>query len=69
MNSPLGYDLAKARVAELQRSAARTAKPSNDRARMAPARSRSRQRAGWWLISVGLRLVATPPSAAANGLR
>lgn len=63
MNSPLGYDLAKAHIADLQRSAARTAAASQPR--VAPVRSRTRQRAGWWLIEVGLRLAATP----ASGLR
>lgn len=73
MISPLVVELAKARTAELQRLAAprptsaRAARPEAPAARVRPIawRLRTRRRAGWWLVTVGLRLAAGP----ANGLR
>ncbi|HVY11048.1 MAG TPA: hypothetical protein VHB18_12980 [Mycobacteriales bacterium] len=58
MNSPLGYDLAKARVADLHRAAMRPTV-----ARTAAQPRPVRQRAGWWLVGVGLRIATGPATA------
>ncbi|MGN6472304.1 MAG: hypothetical protein ACTHK4_01485 [Mycobacteriales bacterium] len=67
MISPLVVELARARTAELQRTAAPrvspvgAARPPRAAHRIAWP-SRTRRRAGWWLVTVGLRLAAGSPS-------
>lgn len=53
MNSPLEYELAMARSAELRAMA-------SPRVRRPAPPVRPRERAGWWLITVGLRLATGP---------
>jgi hypothetical protein len=72
MNSPLAYELVKARNVELQRVAARRVDrrgPTAPLVLRVPARPTlspwdTRRRAGWWLVNVGLRLAAPPTQAA-----
>ena len=66
MNNPLAYELAKTRIADLQRSAhpqVAADRPTRRTSRVVQPRP-ARERAGWWLVTVGLRLAGS-----ADGLR
>ena len=53
--------LAQARITELRASG-----PARRRPRRTPGHQPLRQRTGWWLVSVGLRLAAPTPTPTAR---